>query len=177
MNTFLAGSAGAAAAMTTSWVVFKKPDMSFTGNGVLAGLVGITAPCWTASPAGSVIIGLIAGVLVVLSVLFIENVLKVDDPVGAVSVHGVCGVWGVLATGIPLFARTGTEITWASLGPQIVGALCYSLWPFITCFILFNILKATVGLRVSPEEELEGLDIGEHGNVAYPDFAAITSEE
>ncbi|GAB4216698.1 MAG: ammonium transporter [Synechococcales cyanobacterium] len=177
MNTFLSGSAGAITAMITSWVIFKKPDMSFTGNGVLAGLVGITAPCWTASPAGSVVIGLISGVLVVFAVLFFENVLKVDDPVGAVSVHGVCGIWGVLAAGIPLFARAESGITWGTLGVQIIGAVAYFLWPFITCLILFNILKATVGLRVTPEEELEGLDIGEHGNIAYPDFANVASEE
>jgi Amt family ammonium transporter len=177
MNTFLAGGAGAIAAMLTSWFVFKKPDMSFTANGVLAGLVGITAPCDTASPGGSVIIGLVAGALVVGSALFLENVLKVDDPVGAVSVHGTCGIWGVLAAGIPFLAKANGEITWANFGVQIIGALSYALWPFITCFILFTILKATVGLRVTPEEELEGLDIGEHGNVAYPDFASIASEE
>ncbi|MEN9266781.1 MAG: hypothetical protein Q6K99_11155, partial [Thermostichales cyanobacterium BF4_bins_65] len=122
-------------------------------------------------------IGLVAGALVVGSALFLENVLKVDDPVGAVSVHGTCGIWGVLAAGIPFLAKSGAEITWGTFGVQILGALAYALWPFITCLILFTILKATVGLRVTPEEEVEGLDIGEHGNVAYPDFAAIATEE
>ncbi|NJK64696.1 MAG: ammonium transporter [Synechococcaceae cyanobacterium SM2_3_1] len=177
MNTLLAGSAGALGATLTSWVIFKKPDMTFAGNGMLAGLVGITAPCYTASPFGSILIGLIAGILVVISVLVIDTVLKIDDPVGAVSVHGVCGVWGVIASGIPLFAHADSGVSWGSLGAQIVGALAYILWPFISCLILFYVLKFTIGLRVSAEEEIAGLDIGEHGNVSYPDFVSVASDE
>lgn len=177
MNTLLAAAAGAIGAMFTSWSIFKKPDMTFAGNGFLAGLVGITAPCWTVSPVGALIIGSVAGVLVVISVLFIETVLKIDDPVGASSVHGTCGIWGVIASGIPWFANSAQEFGWGQLGPQIAGALAYFLWPFIACLILFFVLKATIGLRVTAEEELAGLDMGEHGNVAYPDFVGIPSSQ
>ncbi len=176
MNTLLSAGAGSLGAMFTSWSIFKKPDMTFAGNGVLAGLVGITAPCDSVTPFASIIIGSIAGVLVVLSVLFIDTVLKVDDPVGAVSVHGVCGIWGILATGIPFFANSNYDFGWGQFGVQIVGALAYFIWPFVTALILFFILKATVGLRASAEEEVTGLDVGEHGNVAYPDFVSVAPE-
>ncbi len=176
MNTFLAAAAGSLGAMFTSWSIFKKPDMTFAGNGVLAGLVGITAPCDSVTPFASIIIGAIAGILVVVSVLFIDTVLKVDDPVGAVSVHGVCGIWGILATGIPFFANSNYDFGWGQFGVQIVGALAYFIWPFVTALILFFILKATVGLRASAEEEVTGLDVGEHGNVAYPDFVSVAPE-
>lgn len=176
-NTFLAASAGGIGAMFTAWAIFKKPDMTFAGNGVLAGLVGITAPCDSVGPPAAIIIGAIAGVLVVASVLFIETVLKVDDPVGAVSVHGTCGIWGVLATGIPFFANANyAPMAFSQFGIQIVGALAYFLWPFLTCLGLFFALKATIGLRASVEEEIAGLDIGEHGNVAYPDFVSVAAD-
>ncbi|MEO0802813.1 MAG: ammonium transporter [Cyanobacteria bacterium J06642_2] len=176
-NTFLAAAGGALGSMFTSWAIFKKPDMTFGGNGALAGLVGITAPCDSVGPHGAIIIGSVAGVLVVLSVLFIETVLKIDDPVGAASVHGTCGIWGVLASGIPPLANSNyaADMTWGQLGVQAVGALAYFLWPFITCLILFYVLKATIGLRVTAEEEMAGLDMGEHGNVAYPDFVGVPS--
>ena len=181
MNTLLAASAGAIGAMFTSWVHFGKPDMTFAANGVLAGLVGITAPCDSVHPLGALIIGSVAGILVVISVVILDTVLKIDDPVGAISVHGTCGIWGVLAAGIPFFANANyaEEVTWAQFGVQVVGALAYFLWPFITCLILFYILKAVTGLRTSAEEEIAGLDVGEHGNVAYPDFvtAATDSEQ
>lgn len=181
MNTLLAGSAGAIGAMFTSWAHFGKPDMTFAANGVLAGLVGITAPCDSVHPLGALIIGSIAGILVVISVVVLDTVLKIDDPVGAVSVHGTCGIWGVLAAGIPFFANANyaEDVTWGQFGVQIIGALAYFLWPFITCLILFFILKAVTGLRTSAEEEIAGLDVGEHGNVAYPDFvsAATDSEQ
>ncbi|MFS8781092.1 ammonium transporter [Synechococcus sp. W55.1] len=176
MNTLLAASAGAIGAMFTSWVHFGKPDMTFAANGVLAGLVGITAPCNTVHPLGALIIGLVAGILVVLSAVILDTALKIDDPVGAVSVHGTCGIWGVLAAGIPWFAHANSEVTWAQFGVQVVGALALFLWPFITCLILFLILKVTVGLRVSAEEEIAGLDVGEHGNIAYPDFVIAATE-
>ncbi|MFS8839979.1 ammonium transporter [Synechococcus sp. W55.2] len=176
MNTLLAASAGAIGAMFTSWVHFGKPDMTFAANGVLAGLVGITAPCNTVHPLGALIIGLVAGILVVLSAVILDTALKIDDPVGAVSVHGTCGIWGVLAAGIPWFAHANSEVTWAQFGVQVVGALALFFWPFITCLILFLILKVTVGLRVSAEEEIAGLDVGEHGNIAYPDFVTAATE-
>ena len=181
MNTLLAASAGAIGATITCWVHFGKPDMTFGANGVLAGLVGITAPCDSVHPLGALIIGSVAGILVVISVVILDTVLKIDDPVGAISVHGTCGIWGVLAAGIPFFANANyaEEVTWAQFGVQVVGALVYFLWPFITCLILFFILKAVTGLRTSAEEEIAGLDVGEHGNVAYPDFvtAATDSEQ
>ncbi len=180
MNTLLAASAGAIGAMFTSWTHFGKPDMTFAANGVLAGLVGITAPCNSVHPVGALIIGSVAGILAVISAVVLDTVLKIDDPVGAVSVHGTCGIWGVLAAGIPFFANANyaDKITWGQFGVQLIGALTYFLWSFITCLILFFILKATTGLRASPEEEMAGLDIGEHGNIAYPDFvSAVTPSE
>ncbi len=174
MNTFLAGAAGAVGALITSWVVFTKPDLTFAANGALAGLVGITAPCYTVHPLGALVIGAVAGMLVVASVLFIEGTLKIDDPVGASSVHGTCGAWGVLATGIPWFAHADAGITWGQLLPQIVGIIAYGGWAFVTCFVLFNAIKATIGLRVSPEAEDVGLDISEHANIAYPNFESMS---
>lgn len=176
MNTLLAASAGAIGATITCWVHFGKPDMTFGANGVLAGLVGITAPCNTVHPLGALIIGSVAGILVVLSAVILDTTLKIDDPVGAVSVHGTCGIWGVLAAGIPWFAHANSEVTWAKFGVQVVGALFLFSWPFFTCLILFSILKVTVGLRVSAEEEIAGLDVGEHGNIAYPDFVTAATE-
>ncbi len=177
MNTLMAASAGALGAMFTSWSIFKKPDMTFVGNGFLAGLVSITAACWSVGPVGALIIGSIGGILVVISVLFIETVLKIDDPVGASSVHGTCGIWGVLSSGIPWFANSNQEFGWEQMVPQLIGAAVYFVWPFVTCLILFFILKATIGLRVTADEEIAGLDMGEHGNVAYPDFVGIPSAQ
>ncbi|MDX2271976.1 MAG: ammonium transporter [Cyanobacteriota bacterium] len=175
-NTYLAGAAGAIGALFTSWAVFTKPDMTFVGNGALAGLVGITAGCYTVHPLGAILIGSIAGILVVFAVLFIEANLKIDDPVGAISVHGVCGAWGVIAAGIPIFAHSESGVGWGNLGVQILGAGAIALWSFVTCFVLFQIIKSTIGLRVSVEEEIAGLDIGEHGNIAYPDFVSTAHE-
>lgn len=172
VNTNLAAAAGTIGALITAWIMFKKPDASMTLNGALAGLVAITAGCNNVMPTSAVILGFIGGVLVVLSVTFIDRVLKVDDPVGAVSVHGVCGAWGTLAAGI--FNAEGTSLQ--LIGVQALGVVAAFLWSFIACFILFKIITATVGLRVSPEEELEGLDIEEHGNVAYPDFQVHQSK-
>jgi len=166
VNTNLAAAAGGLTAMITAWLLLKKPETTMSLNGVLAGLVAITAGCNNVSPVGSIIIGLIAGVLVVLSVLFIEKILKVDDPVGAVSVHGVCGAFGTIATAI--FNEAG--FSWSMLYVQTLGVISAFVWSFVLCFILFKIISKTVGLRVKPEEELEGLDITEHGNIAYPDF-------
>jgi len=166
VNTTLAAAAGAVGAMFTSWMKFKKSDGSMTLNGALAGLVGITAGCANVLPGSAVLIGLVAGVVVVMSVLFIDKVLKVDDPVGAISVHGVCGAWGTFAAG--LFNAEG--VTMKLLGVQLLGIGAAFLWVFPTSYLLFKLINATVGLRVSPEEESEGLDVGEHGMRAYPDF-------
>ena len=165
VNTNLAAATGAILAMVTSWVKFGKPEVSMSLNGALAGLVAITAGCANVSPAGSVAIGAVAGILVVVSVLFFDKI-KVDDPVGAVSVHGVCGAWGTLAAGI--FNIGGT--TAAVIGVQLVGIAACFLWTFPAAFIMFKLIDKTIGLRVSPEEEAEGLDFTEHGGNAYPDF-------
>lgn len=162
VNTNLAAAAGAVAAMVAAWIFLKKPDGTMALNGALAGLVGITAGCANVTPGSSVIIGLAAGVLVVFSVLFFDR-LRIDDPVGAISVHGVCGAWGTLAAG--LFNAEGTSL--AILGVQLLGIVAAFVWTFGTMWVFFKIIAATVGLRVSPEEEVEGLDSREHGNDAY----------
>lgn len=165
VNTNLAAAAGAVFSMITAWIVLKKPEIGMTLNGALAGLVAITAPCNNVSPTSAVIIGAIAGVIVVYAVLFFDRI-GVDDPVGAISVHGVCGAWGTLAAAI--FNETG--FTLKQLGVQATGVLACFVWTFGTAMILFYLIKVTVGLRVSKEEELTGLDYGEHGGTAYPDF-------
>jgi Amt family ammonium transporter len=165
VNTNLAAAAGAILAMITSWVKFGKPEISMSLNGALAGLVAITSPCATVSPMSSIIIGAIAGVIVVFSVLFFEKI-KVDDPVGAVSVHGVCGAWGTLAAGIFNMGGTSASI----IGVQLIGIAACFAWTFPLAFILFKLIDKTIGLRVSKEEEMTGLDQTEHGGNAYPDF-------
>ncbi len=169
VNTNLAAAAGCISALITIWIIGKKPDLAMALNGALAGLVAITAPCNNVSPTSAVIIGLIGGVLVVQAVLFIDRI-GVDDPVGAVSVHAVNGVWGTLAAAI--FDIKGFSI--GQLGVQALGAATAFVWTFSNCYVLFRILKATIGLRVSPEEEIEGLDVNEHGESAYPDFATVS---
>jgi len=164
VNTNLAAAAGAVFAMITSWLWFKKPDVGISLNGALAGLVGITAPCANVSPAGSVAIGAIAGIIVVFSVLLFDR-LKIDDPVGAVSVHGVCGAWGTIAAA--LFDVTGS----AHLGVQLIGVAAAFAWSFSVSFIIFKLIDLAVGLRVSPEDEKEGLDASEHSATSYPDFS------
>ncbi len=170
VNTNLAAAAGAISAMMTIWFMVKKPDLSMSLNGALAGLVAITSPCNNVTPLSSVFIGLIAGVLVVQAVFFFDRI-GVDDPVGAVSVHAVNGVWGTLSAAI--FNVKGFSL--AQLGVQALGCAATFAWTFTTCYILFRVIKATIGLRVSEEEELEGLDINEHGQTAYPDFALVSS--
>lgn len=163
VTTAIAACAGGLAAMLTSSVLIKKPDLSMALNGILAGLVGITAGADSVSVWSAALIGAIAGVLVVFAVLWFDKI-KIDDPVGAISVHGVCGIWGTVAVG--LFSAN-EEITFVT---QLIGTLAISAFAFIVSFILFAAVKATLGIRVSAEEETEGLDIGEHGNEAYPDF-------
>jgi Amt family ammonium transporter len=166
VNTNLAAAAGAIGAMLVAWAMFKKPDGSMVLNGALAGLVAITAGCANVTPSNAVIIGLVAGVLVVLSVVFIDSKLKIDDPVGAVSVHGVCGAWGTLGAGLFNSAGFSTKV----VGVQLLGIGAAFLWVFPTMFIFFKLIQATIGLRVDPDDEAEGLDYTEHGNVAYADF-------
>jgi ammonium transporter, Amt family len=169
VNTNLAAAAGACTALFTSWIKFGKPEVGMTLNGTLAGLVAITAGCANVTPASSIIIGAIAGVLVVISVLFIDKI-KIDDPVGAVSVHGVNGAWGTLAAGLFNIGGTTSKIVLV----QLLGIGTCFVYTFVIAFVMFKILAATVGLRVAPEEEIEGLDITEHGGEAYPDFGQST---
>jgi len=176
VTTNLAAAAGALTALIVSWCVLKKPDISMTLNGALAGLVAITSPCDGVTPFGSIVIGGVGGVLVVLSVLFVDYVLKVDDPVGAVSVHAVNGAWGTLSYG--LFAMDGGLFYgggFKQLGVQLLGVAAAFVWAFGLGLVLFNILKHTVGIRVSAEEELKGLDIGEHGMEAYAGFQIFST--
>ena len=169
VNTNLAAAAGAVLAMMTAWIKFKKPDVGMSLNGALAGLVAITSPCATVTPFSSVIIGTVAGILVVLAVLFFDRI-KVDDPVGAISVHGVNGAWGTLAAGIFNIGGTSPKI----IGVQVLGICAAFIWAFGVSFIVFKLIDKTIGLRVSPEEELQGLDVGEHGANAYPDFQIVS---
>jgi Amt family ammonium transporter len=162
VNTNLSAAAGAIGAMITAWIFLKKPDGSMALNGALAGLVGITAGCANVTPTSSIIIGLAAGVIVVFSVLFFDK-LKIDDPVGAISVHGVCGAWGTLAAG--LFNAEGA--TFAIIQTQVIGIVAAFAWTFTIMFIFFKLIDVTIGLRVTPEEEVDGLDWHEHGNEAY----------
>lgn len=165
VTTCLAAAAGGLAAMFVSWIVSKKPDLSMALNGILAGLVGITAGADQMAMWSSIAIGAIAGAIVVYSVLFFDR-MRIDDPVGAVSVHLVCGIWGTLAVGI-----FGAKAGLAQLAYQGVGVLACAAGAFASALMFFAAVKAVIGLRVSPEEEMEGLDIGEHGMQAYPDFA------
>jgi ammonium transporter, Amt family len=182
-NTMLAGTGGAIAAMFYVWRRLGKPDPSMLCNGLLAGLVAITAPCAFVSSGSAVLIGAVAGILVVESVLFIDRVLKIDDPVGAISVHGVCGAFGVLSVGI--FADGAYGDGWngvpgtvrgllygdpSQLAAQAVGTLTCMVWVFVLFYAFFKICNAVMGIRVSPEVELIGLDIPEMGALAYPDF-------
>lgn len=169
VTTCLAAAAGIIGATIVSWAVSKKPDLSMILNGCLAGLVGITAGADTVSVMSSIIIGVIAGALVVYSVIFFDKI-RIDDPVGALSVHLVCGIWGTLAVGI---FSTNPE---HSFMVQLIGVVAYGVFTFICAYVLFAILKATMGLRVSKSEELRGLDVGEHGMEAYAGFQTFTVE-
>ena len=162
VTTSLAAAAGGIAGALTSWIHSGKPDLSMCLNGMLAGLVGITAGADLMNGLEAIAIGLIAGVLVYSSVLFVDNVLKVDDPVGAISVHLVCGIWGTLVCGIFGKSKGGAQLT-----SQIIGIVAIGLFTVVFVGIVGSILKATMGLRVSDEEQEHGLDIGEHGMEAY----------
>ena len=168
VTTNLAAAAGALGAMIASWIQFKKPDPSFTLNGALAGLVSITAGCDVIDPAWAVVTGFVGGIVVVYSVLFFDK-LKIDDPVGAISVHGVCGAWGTMAVG--LFMQGDGLVHGggvSQLVTQLIGIGAAFAWAFPVSFVIFYVIKMTIGLRVSEAEEIEGLDITEHGMHAYP---------
>jgi len=180
-NTNLAAAAGALAAMVLAWLLYGKPDPSMTMNGALAGLVAITAPCAFVSAPAALAIGGVGGVIVVLGVRLLDRI-GVDDPVGAVPVHGMNGIWGTLAVGLwgqealglardGLFAGGG----WTQLGVQAVGAVTVSVFAIAVMGAVFLAIKKTVGLRVSRDEELRGLDIGEHGMEAYSGFQVFTT--
>lgn len=184
VTTNLAAVAGAASATIAAWVFLGKPDLSMILNGSLAGLVAITAPCAYVTPGASIIIGAVAGLLVVIFVIAFDK-WKIDDPVGATSVHLVNGIWGTLSVGIfasPLYVGNegqplvglfyGGGIT--SLANQLVGVVAVGVFTFLISWILWVIIKATIGIRVSREEELRGLDISEHGMEGYPDFESYT---
>ncbi len=168
VTTNLSAAAGSIFAMFTSWIMFKKPDIGMSLNGALAGLVGITAGCANVSPGSAIIIGAISGVLVVLSVVTIDK-MHIDDPVGAVSVHGVCGAWGTLAAG--LFNMGGTNVK--IITTQLIGIGAAFAWSFGVAFLLFKVIDMTIGLRISKEDELIGVDITEHGAHAYNDFQTL----
>ncbi len=189
VTTNLAAAAGAVSALVINWLRTGKPSTEMALNGVLAGLVAITAGTASVTPASALIIGLIAGGVLVFGLAFIEDTLKIDDPVGAVAVHAFNGVWGTLAVG--LFAApavgglTGMGDVaglfygggFAQLGVQVIGVAAVSVWAFGTMFGLFTLLKKTIGIRVSVKEELEGLDISEHGTISYPEFGAQNTAE
>ena len=169
VTTTLSAAAGSITAMYTS-MISGKPNVGMTLNGALAGLVGITAGCANVNNLGAVLIGLVSGVLVVYSINFFEK-RGFDDAVGAVSVHGICGIWGVLAVAIfdtsdGLFYGGGTSL----FGPQLIGILAIAAWAYGTSFLVFKVIDSTVGLRVTAEEEVAGLDASEHGTTAYGDF-------
>lgn len=185
VTTNLAAAAGAIGAMITAWKMFGKPDTSMALNGVIAGLVAITAPCAFVSAGSSIVIGFAAGVLVVLSVVFLDKIMHIDDPVGAISAHAVCGVWGTFALG--LFAQdkfipgtTGNGLFFGGglklLGAQVLGIVAVFAWCMVAGFLLFYMIKKVIGLRVSREEELRGLDISEHGMESYAGFQIFTTE-
>jgi Amt family ammonium transporter len=164
VTTCLAACAGGLGAMVASWAFSKKPDLSMALNGILAGLVGITAGADQMAMTSSILVGLIAGVIVVFSVILLDRI-KIDDPVGAISVHLVCGIWGTLAVGL-FGAKAGLK----QLGIQALGVAAYGAAAAISALVIFLVIRAVMGLRVPAEEEREGLDAGEHGMLAYPDF-------
>jgi Amt family ammonium transporter len=185
----IAGSVGGLVAMFYMWKVYGKPDPSMTANGTLAGLVAITAPCAFVNGISSAIIGFVAAILVCVAVPLIESKLKLDDPVGAISVHGVNGFWGVIATGLFADGTYGDGLNGVEGGvrglfygdasqllAQLIAIAVLIVWGFGLSLIFFKVLDKVWGLRVSPEDELEGLDIPEMGVLAYPDNQLVRSE-
>jgi Amt family ammonium transporter len=182
VTTNAAAATGTILALFTSKMWFGKWDASMAGNGCLAGLVAITAPCAFVDTWAALLIGAIAGVLVVVSVIFFERTLKIDDPVGATSVHLTNGIWGTLAVGLfsnPVYGATGPKPGlfygggFAQLWMQFVGVALVAAWCLAAGFTLFYLLKMFMGLRVSADEEMRGLDMDEHGMQGYPDFVLV----
>lgn len=180
MTTNLAAAAGACTVMILTWLLYKKPDVGLTLNGVLAGLVGITAGCQVVTMYGAMLIGIVSGFVVVFGIAFLDKVAKIDDPVGAVGVHCMCGVEGTLMVGLLANYAPGTDgaITglfygggFHLLSVQAIGVAAVAAWSVGAGIIVFQIIKHTIGLRVSAQEEVEGLDIHEHGTEAYAGFA------
>jgi len=165
VTTNLAAAAGVISASIFTWIIFKRPDLGMALNGALAGLVGITAGADQMSPASAILIGAAAGVLVIFSVQFFDKI-KVDDPVGAISVHLVCGIWGTIAVGL-----FGEKASATQLLTQLKGAFSVVAFTMIFSFVFFGLIKVLLGVRVDEKEEVEGLDEGEHGAEAYPNFA------
>ncbi|WP_324023293.1 ammonium transporter [Maribacter sp. BPC-D8] len=170
INTNLSAAIGAIAALFLTWLRYGKPDLSMTLNGALAGLVGITAGCGAVNAYGAIAIGLVCGLAVVLSIELLDKKLKIDDPVGAISVHGTCGFLGTVLVGVfaldgGLLYGGGASLLWV----QTYGSLAYILWAAFGTFVVLFILKKTIGLRVSKQDEIEGLDLTEHGLEAYPE--------
>ena len=170
--TNLSAAAGALGALVTTWIWYGKPHLAQTLNGALAGLVSITAGCGNMTAGGAVLAGLIGGVIVVFSIEFIEKKLKIDDAIGAASVHGIVGFWGTIVIGLwgvdgdtklGIFNGGGSD----QLINQLIGGLAYAVWTVVLSFVVFGILKYTIGLRVTEEEEIAGLDVSEHGSIAY----------
>jgi Amt family ammonium transporter len=190
VNTMLAGCTGSFGAILYMWMRFGKPDASMSGNGLLAGLVAITAPSGFVSTVGAVILGFVAGVLVCLSVEFVERVLKVDDPVGAISVHGTCGLWGVLSLGLFADGTSNYGGSWNGVDGSVTGLFygdpgqfvaqligCCTLVGviFTLAYVGYWLVDIFVGQRVSVEAELEGLDLPEMGALGYPEFQLVTT--
>ena len=179
VTTNLAAAAGATMVMFLAWFHSGKPDLGYTLNGALAGLVAITAPCAVVSPGSSIIIGAIGGVVMYFGTFLLEKA-KIDDPVGAVPVHGLAGAWGTLSVGLFAEAPYTTDFTGlffgggvSQLGTQIIGIVAVFVWTVVTSFIVFKIIDMVIGLRVDEETEITGLDKNEHGTVAYPEFFGI----
>jgi Amt family ammonium transporter len=183
VNTMLAGAAGSFSSMLYMWLRYGKPDISMAANGLLAGLVAITAPCAFVTAPAAVLIGLIAGLLLCGAVLFVERTLKIDDPVGAISVHGVNGAWGVFALGLFADGTYGDALNGvegsvtglfygdaSQLAAQCIGILANIIYVGLIGYVVFKLLDVTIGLRVDPEQEAEGLDQYEVAVIAYPDF-------
>jgi Amt family ammonium transporter len=182
----LASASGAIAAMFYMWAKYGKPDPSMAMNGMLAGLVAITAPCAFVNSVSAFIIGAAAGVLVCLSVFFVERTLKVDDPVGAISVHGTCGAWGVLSLGLFADGTYGDAFNGVpgtvrglfygdagQFAAQVIGPMTNLIFIFAASWAFFKLYDVIFGLRVAPEAEIDGLDIPEMGALAYPDFSLV----
>jgi Amt family ammonium transporter len=192
VNTIIASAFGCLAAMGMTWWRFGKPDPGMTCNGLLAGLVAITAPCAFVAPWGAAVIGIVSGVLMYAVVLFVERRLKVDDPVGAIAVHGANGLWGLIAVGLFADGSYGSGVngvnggvigllvkhgSFGQLAAQLTDCVVLVAWCSVACIIFFTILNRTIGMRVTPDEEISGLDMPLMGSISYPDFqeAPVTS--